>query len=183
MSQFLCALLLLMPLCGVADAIYRTTDARGDAVFTDTPPPDGSVSEQIDIVPTNITPAPQAVFIPVPDTAATAEAEQREAPTYAVSISAPLDNTTIPLGPGNFSVTSTVSAALGANNSLQLFLDGVPEGEPQRATTWALTNVFPGQHDLTAAVIDGSGAILALSPAVRIFVLRTSSIRRNRNNK
>lgn len=183
MSQFLCALLLLMPLCGFADAIYRTTDARGNAVFTDTPPPDGSVSEQVDIVPTNITPAPQPVFIPVPDTAATAEAEQREAPTYTVSILAPLNDTTIPLGPGNFSVSSTVSAELRANDSLQLFIDGAPEGEPQRATTWALTNVFPGQHDLTAAVIDGSGAILALSPAVRIFVLRTSSIRRNRNNK
>ncbi|MDG2046942.1 MAG: DUF4124 domain-containing protein [Halioglobus sp.] len=181
MSRFLFALLLLMPLCGAADAIYRTTDAHGNAVFTDTPPPDGSVSEQVDLVPINTTPPPQAVFMPAPDRN-TGE-EQPEALAYTVSISAPLDNTTIPLGPGNFSVTSTVSAALGANNSLQLFLDGAPEGEPQRATTWALTNVFPGQHDLTAAVIDGSGAILALSPAVRIFVLRTSSIRRNRNNQ
>ena len=181
MSQLLFALLLLMPLCSVADAIYRTTDARGNAVFTDTPPPDGRVSDQVDIAPINTTPAPQAVFIPVSDK--TMAEEQREAPAYTVSISAPLNDTTIPLGPGNFSVSSTVSAELGADDSLQLFIDGAPQGEPQRGTTWALTNVFPGQHDLTAAVIDGSGTILALSPAVRIFVLRTSSVRRNRNNR
>ena len=179
MPQFLFALLMLMPLCGVADTIYRTTDARGNTAFTDTPPPDSSPSQQVDIPHTNITPAPQALFIPVPDNSA--GKEQRETPAYSVSISAPPNETTIPAGPGNFSVSTIVSAELGVSERLQLFINGTPQGEPQRATTWELTNVFPGQQDLTAAVIDGSGAILAISPTVRVFVVRISSIRRNRN--
>jgi hypothetical protein len=98
-----------------------------------------------------------------------------------VSISAPSNETTIPIGPGNFSVSTIVSTELEAGDSLQLFINDTPRGEPQRATTWELTNVFRGQHDLTVAVIDGSGAILAVSPAVRVFVLRPSIITRNRN--
>jgi hypothetical protein len=180
MVQFLFALLVLMPLYGVADNVYRTTDANGNAVFTDTPPSDGRDSEQVDIPHINTTPAPQRVFMPVSNTGS--EEEQRKPPAYAVAISTPLNDTTIPLGPGNFSVSVAVSAELGVNDSLQLFIDNKPQGEPQRTTTWALTNVFPGQHNLTVAVVDDSGERLATSAAVRVFVLRTSSIRRHRNN-
>jgi hypothetical protein len=179
MSHFLFALLLLMPLCGVGDTIYRTTDAHGNTVFTDTPPPDGRQSEQVDIPQINTTPAPQELFIPTPDN--TAAKDQREAPAYSVSISAPPNETTIPIGPGNFSVSTIVSTELETSDSLQLFINDTPHGEPQRATTWELTNVFRGQHNLTVAVIDSSGAILAVSPAVRVFVLRPSIITRNRN--
>ena len=98
-----------------------------------------------------------------------------------MSISAPPNETTIPIGPGNFSVSAIVSTELETSDSLQLFINDTPHGEPQRATTWELTNVFRGQHDLTVAVIDGSGTILAVSPAVRVFVLRPSIITRNRN--
>lgn len=179
MLNFFFTFLMLMPLCGVADAIYRTTDANGNAAFTDTPPLDGRQSEQIDISNINTTRAPQELLIRPSDPSA--EKRRQQAPAYTVSISAPPNETTIPIGPGNFSVSAVVSAELGAGERLQLFINGAPQGEPQRATKWNLTNVFPGQQDLTAAVIDGSGTILAVSPAVRVFVLRPSIIRKDRN--
>ncbi|MEZ5501792.1 MAG: hypothetical protein R3E50_03710 [Halioglobus sp.] len=78
------------------------------------------------------------------------------------------------MGPGNFSVSVRVSAALKVDESLQLFMDGQPWGDPQRGTIWDLTNVFRGQHDLTVGVIDASGETLAMSPPVRVFVHRPS---------
>jgi hypothetical protein len=53
-------------------------------------------------------------------------------------------------------------------------MDGTPWGEPQQATTWNLTNVFRGAHDITVAVVDEEGQQLANSEPVRVYVLRPS---------
>jgi hypothetical protein len=179
MPKLLVLALLLMPLYGHADSIFRTTDSEGNVVFTDTPPPDGSNSEQVDIRTTNTTPAPQEVY-GTEDQETPVEAEP-EIPSYSVSISSPPNETTIAVGPGNFTVSSTVRPSLKSDDSLQLYMDGAAWGEPQRATSWNLTNVFRGQHDLTVGVIDQSGETLSVSQPVRVYVLRPSIITRTRN--
>lgn len=180
MSKFLLlTVLTIIAMRAFADTVYRTTDAAGNVTFTDTPPASGRQAERVDIQRVNTTPAPQELFVPLPRNIP--NNEQQEATAYSVSIEAPANETTIAIGPGNFSVSAIVSAELGSTENLQLFIDGSARGEPQRGTTWALTNVLRGQHDLTVAVLDGSGAILAVSQVVRVFVLRPSIITRNRN--
>jgi hypothetical protein len=100
---------------------------------------------------------------------------------YTVTITEPANETTIPMGPGNFSVSVNVSPAPQSAEKLQLFVDGAPQGGPQSVSTWNLTNVFRGQHDLTVAVIDGAGKTLAISPPVRVFVMRPSVNSPNRS--
>ena len=111
------------------------------------------------------------------------QAEQQpeeEAAPLSVSIVNPAPETSIPMGPGNFSVDAKVAPGLGSDESLQLYIDSIPWGDPQRETSWALTNIFRGAHDLTVAVINGDGEQLANSDPIRVFVHRPSVNFRNR---
>ncbi len=174
-------LVLLLPLliCATASAqIYRTTDEQGNVVFTDTPP-QGVAREEVELPPTNTAPPPP----PRPDLAPREPAADEEPAgvEYGVVITVPADETTIPMGPGNFSVSAVVRPSLGADERLQLFVDAVPWGEPQKVPSWSLTNVFRGAHDITVAVIDSAGSHLAVSEPVRVYVLRPSVNFRNRD--
>ena len=172
--------LLLTPLTGLAGSpgapIYRTTDEQGNVVFTDTPPADAGPAERVELPPIN-TSAPPPI---APAAAAGSADKEAQAASYSITITSPADETSFPMGPGNFSVNATVAPSPGDSARLQLFIDGAPWGEPQRSTTWALTNVFRGQHDLTVGVMDASGAQLASSPPIRVFVHRPSINFRNR---
>jgi Domain of unknown function (DUF4124)/Penicillin-Binding Protein C-terminus Family len=171
MSRLLLLALLMLPLSGLAQAVYRTTDAQGNVVFTDSPPANATPADRVEIRPTNTVQPPQIPPRPVSENTPNAEAEVA---AYILNITEPVNETTIPMGPGNFSVSVNVSPTLQGAENLQLFLDGAPQGKPQRASTWSLTNVYRGQHDLTVGVIDGSGKTLAISPPVRVFVQRPS---------
>lgn len=176
MTRLIAAIVLCLPLAAGAQNVYRTVDENGNVIFTDTPPAGGIQTEQVEIREPNTSPA---VEIPAP--APEPEAATEEAAGYQVSITSPADETSFPMGPGNFSVSAAVKPALSDSESLQLFLDGAPWGEAQRDTEWALTNVFRGAHDLTVAVISTDGEQLAVSPPVRVFVHRPSVNFRNRN--
>ena len=175
MNRLLLLALLLIPLASNAQ-IYRTTDDSGNVTFSDAPPP-GTTGEQVELQQTNTAPPPPQR----PSTAQPAPGQKDPAPTaYKVAISAPAKETTVPMGPGNFSVSVSVEPALGQTDQLQLFTDGIPWGEPQQGTSWALTNVFRGAHDLTVAVTDDAGKQLAVSEPVRVYVLRPSINNKNR---
>lgn len=177
MRRLLLLVLLLAPLTGQADAIYRSVDEHGNVVFTDTPPPAGTTADRIEVNRTNTV---QATRPPAPPPEPEQTVEVTAAPEYAVTITAPPNETSIPMGPGNFSVSVTVVPALEKYDGLQLFMDGTPWGSPQRDTLWDLTNVFRGQHDITVGVVDADGETLAMSPPVRVFVHRPS-VNFNRN--
>lgn len=166
MNRLLLLALLLLPLAGAAQ-IYKTTDEQGNVSYSDMPP-DGSTAETVELQQLNTTPPPPEMPKPAPEPPAAETVE------YAVAIVAPAPETTIPRGPGNFSVSASLSPPLEAGARLQLLLDGEPRGEPQTGNSWALTNVFRGAHDLTVAVIDESGKQLAVSEPVRVYVHRPS---------
>ncbi len=165
--RYLTAVLVLA--CAPALAqIYKTTDKDGNVVFTDTPP-DNSNSERVDLQPTNTVapPAPMPQAAPRP-----AEPEPAEPTVPQATITAPANETTIPMGGGNFTVTAAVEPGLFGGQGLQLTIDGAPEGDVQPSATWNLMNVFRGAHDLVVHVIDSDGEILSSSEPVRVYVLR-----------
>lgn len=170
MRNLMLCLLVLLPQVAAAQ-IFKSVDEQGNVTFSDTPPSSGP-SEQIEVRQTNRTPAPAVIepLTPEPDAAA----EEEAAVAYSLAITSPDNETTIAMGPGNFSVSAAVEPALQQGALLQLYIDGTPSGEPQASGTWALTNVFRGAHDLTVAVVDSRGERLAESAAVRVYVLRPS---------
>lgn len=165
----LAALLLLSQLSSAQ--IFKTTDEHGNVSYSDTPPSSGP-SEQVKLRETNSAPPPE-ILEPrsaAPEPAADASA----ALDYSVTITSPANETTIPMGPGNFSVSAAVAPALGEDMLLQLLVDGTSSGAPQANASWALTNVFRGAHDVTVAVVDSKGKQLTVSGPVRVYVLRPS---------
>lgn len=168
MLRILLLTLLLTPLAGIGQSIYRTTDKDGNVVYTDAPPAGTSASEEVKLPPTNTAPPP-------PDLPRPADPEPTEnAVAYEVAITSPANESTIAMGPGNFSVSASVKPDLRKGQALQLFMDGQAQGEPQTGTSWNLTNVFRGGHDLTVNLLDKEGQVLASSDAVRVYVLRPS---------
>ena len=159
----------------VSAQIYRSTDKQGNVVFTDTPPAGASPAETVELQQTNTTPAPPARTAPQVQ-----QMPEEEATPLSVSIVNPVHETSIPMGPGNFAVDAKVAPGLGSGESLQLYIDSTPWGSPQRETTWALTNIFRGAHDLSVAVINDEGEQLASSDPIRVFVHRPSVNFRNR---
>lgn len=169
--------LLLVSLAANAQ-IYKTVDEQGNVTFSDMPT-DRGASERVEVQQTNTTPPPPMA---VPRDQPQSEEEEPEAVTYQPTITSPANETTIPMGPGNFSVSAQVEPPLESGAALQLFMDGNPQGVPQESANWSLTNVFRGAHDLEVAVVDMDGNELARSPAVRVYVLRPSVNNRNRRN-
>ena len=169
-------LLLLIPLPLTAQ-IYKSTDERGNVIYSDRPPPTGTAREEVELSPLNTAAPPAKISRP------TAKPKDRaETMEYAVDIVSPANETTIPMGPGNFSVSAKVNpGSLGAGNSLQLQIDGEPWGAPQRSSAWQLSNIFRGAHDLTVSVVNSEGKTLTTSPPIRVYVMRPSSNFKNRN--
>lgn len=177
MTRLLLLAMLMATFSSTADSIYRTTDAEGNVVFTDAPNATSRPAEKVEIQRTNTTQPPQ--LSPLPDIT-TAGNEQDGAPPYTVKITSPADETSFPMGPGNFSVSVRVSPSLKKYDGLQLFVDGEARGSPQRDTLWDLINVFRGQHDLTVAIVNNAGETLAMSEPVRVYVHRPSTNFKNR---
>jgi hypothetical protein len=176
-------LCLLLPLAGNAQQIYKSTDADGNVVFSDTPPNGDAEVETVELKRLNTAPAP----VPLPTARNQqnndgADEDEAEADSgYRVTISSPTDETTIAMGPGNFEVKASVDPTPGRGHHLQLRMDGEVQGEPQDASQWRLTNVFRGAHDLRVEVVDSEGTLLAHSEPVRVYVLRPSINFRNRD--
>ena len=152
-----------------AKPVYKVVDEQGNVTFTDTPPSDAAAEVQT-LNATNTTPS-----MPVGD-AATADdtaMQDTEAPlAYSTRINSPVDQSTIPMGPGDFVVEAAVQPRLRIGEHLILTLDGVSVGEPQRAARWQLTNVFRGEHRLQVFRLGADDTRQDASPEQVVFVMR-----------
>ena len=165
----------LWALCAVAAAatpVYKITDENGNVVFTDQPPAVDAESVEQHTIRSLNTAEPLAIK-PVepapPPTAANIPFETR--------IEQPANGSTIPMGPGNFSVTVLISPPLTDAEHLQLEMDGAPYGPPQKQHQWSLSNIYRGEHQLRVHRLHSSGAQMDTSDTSAVFVLRPSVAR------
>lgn len=151
----------------IAQPVYKATDADGNVTFTDTPPlsGEGTIEEHSVHAPNS------AIPLATKKTSA-ASVKLEQPPLYDTCIVTPADNTTIPMGPGNFAVQAAFSPHLAPDEALQLLLDDEPLGAPQRTASWQLTNVYRGEHRLQVVRLDESGAQLDASTTSTVFVMR-----------
>ena len=152
-----------------AQPVYKVVDEQGNVTFTDTPPSDVAAEVQT-LNATNTTPS-----MPVGDAATADDTAMRdtEAPVaYSTRITSPVDQSTIPMGPGDFVVEAEVQPRLRIGEHLVLKLDGVSVGELQRAARWQLTNVFRGEHRLQVFRLGADDTRQDASPEQVVFVMR-----------
>jgi len=162
----------LCAITAVATPVYKITDEDGNIVFTDqSPTVDAESAEQLTIRPLNTA-----------EPLATKPVEPTATPTAAIipfetRIEQPADGSTIPMGPGNFSVSVLISPPLTDAEHLQLEMDGAPYGAPQRQQQWSLSNIYRGEHQLRVYRLHSSQAQVDVSDTSTVFVLRPSVAR------
>lgn len=170
----LLSLLTAAPL--VAQPIYKVTDEKEGVVFTDRPPATASPDavEQVELPELNTAPA----VTPSPRSSRSSDNRPAEAAKPSVRITSPGNESTIAMGPGDFTVEARVEPPLGPRERLQLTIDGAPHGTPQASPQWQIRGALRGPHDLQVTRLNTRGRELARSDTVRIYVLRPSIQRR-----
>lgn len=169
MSRLLLALFCLVPLLAGAD-IYKSTDADGNVVFSDTPRPG---AKKIVLPPTPVysfpTPAPAAGAPSSGASAANAHYSQlrivRPAPGETVR-----DNT----GAVDVSVALTPPLNTQAGHKLLVALDGNTLTQQENATQIKLSNLDRGVHTLKATVLDANGQVQISSQSLTFYMKRES---------
>ena len=106
--------------------IYKSVDKNGVVTFSDTPPKEQSASNERIELPTHTNRMPS---IEVPERQVSENSEAPVNPSLLI-ITAPLDNATIPMGPGIFDVVADVQPPLKEEEFVELHLDSTPVGPP-----------------------------------------------------
>ena len=160
--------------------IYKVIDGENGVVFTDKPSVMGNSSnqsvEEVELEETNTSAPIQARPPAEPRSNSGTESQAAESPT--VSILSPANESTIAMGPGNFTVSASASPALSAGEKLVLLVDGVAQGEAQPSGSWFIQGALRGPHDLVVQRTTSRGKMIASSEPVRVYVLRPSIIGR-----
>jgi len=158
------AILLLATALPALGGIYSYTDAEGNRAFTDRPT--GQAVEEVQLKPSNSmaaqpTPAPRVVQPPKPQ-----EATIR----YQLQILSPAADEAIRNNAGSVSVTVQAEPALQPGHAYQVLLDGQPFGAPGEETTFELSNVDRGTHQLAVAVVDAQERVLQQSESLSFSI-------------
>tara|TARA_B110000503_G_scaffold55336_1_gene88842 strand:- start:132 stop:695 length:564 start_codon:yes stop_codon:yes gene_type:complete len=169
-SPALVLALLVSTVVAAQTQVYKYRDENGNVVFSDRVPNQQNVELEAVEVPVSNSAQPP------PEMPATRKktTDSPSAPRYAIAITSPPDGTTIPMGPGNFVVTTSSKPGLTQGDLLQLKIDGAMYGEPQSSGTWKLQNVYRGEHSLVVERVDYRGKVLHRASPITVYVLRPS---------
>jgi hypothetical protein len=161
--------LLLLATPALAD-VYKTVTPSGEVIYSDVKT---QGSKQLNVPkPQTYTPPPLPVAFNSPD-----EPEEDKAQYSSFVIDSPVNEETIRDSLGNVPVLLTLEPVLIAKDGhrIQYFLDGKPNGRKTVDMQKTLVNVDRGEHTVSAAVIDDSGAPIINTTPVTVFVHRSSS--------
>ena len=150
----------------VAGDVYKSIDAAGNVIYTDTPPAVGA--EPIDL------PEP-STYSPVNTRFST----RTNNPTPRKTLS--YDKLTIntPAAEETFRATSvtisaTASPGLQGTHMAQFTLDGKPIGAPSKSLTASATDLTRGSHTVTVQIVDETGKVIKSASGVTFYVQRAA---------
>ncbi|MBB3140522.1 DUF4124 domain-containing protein [Halomonas organivorans] len=176
---------LTISLPAAAQTIYRTTDAQGNAVFTDDPQRGG---EAVELDPVTVVPSGKVRVeerAPVVQQAPQRDTSMQPFMPYDVfAIASPEQQATLPTGAaGNVQVRLDIHPALRDDHQVRLLLDGRLSQSAMHTDTFLLSNLDRGEHVVQAELLDASGAVRHRTSPVTLYVQRASvNLPRNPNN-
>lgn len=167
------ALLLSLSVNSLAQ-IYKTVDDEGNVSFGDQPQ---KSSEQLDLPKPNTA---QAIEVLPKSTITTAADTTQGAFNYkSLKITSPADDTGIPHGTGDLSVSISNSPALRKEDKIRLLLDGKAHSDGS-SSSFQLNDIDRGSHTLQALIIGDSGKVLKKSSTITVHIMRTSVVKPGR---
>lgn len=196
------ALIFWINICNAA--IYRSTDAQGNVIFTDAPSPGATT---VDLPPPQVYSAPvipasnpapaQSATTSTPTTTTTATATNNsnpttpQAPVVYQSLQTSMVTTQITRSGDpqsqTFPVAVAINPALGTGDKVVLLIDNKPTSESsdnsstQYLFTLNLENIFQGTHTAQAQVVDSNANVKIASNSVTFYVYQPF-IRNHSNN-
>lgn len=149
--------------------IYKNTLPNGSVEFSDMPSDsNGSSSEVIDPKP-----IPTLNFKEVKTTNHSSRAKNKGSGGLkhpSISITSPSDQQTLRNIGGQLPVSVTLRPRLYRGYQVIVLLNGVKVAGPSSSTQLTASNVFRGEHTLTANILDPSGEVVGSSEGITIFV-------------
>lgn len=174
--------------------IYKTVDENGNVVFTDVPPRPDQQGEEVQLTsPSSFTPPPAARqqrsledWLGTADDPAADGEEETASPYRMLQVASPQDDEGLRDNAGNVTVAANVEPALQPDHVMQVYLDG-ELAQSGRTTTFQLSNLDRGTHNLELRIVNARGETLISSPSSvfhlqrRSVILQPSPPRRNSN--
>ncbi len=145
--------------------VYKTVDENGHTIYTDNPHGKQQV-EKVDLPAVNSQPA-----TPITSTKNTDQPAATK--QYRLSIVSPANESHIPTGQSGITVKVKLQPKMISGQNIQLYLNGGAFGPASKSTTIELSDVYRGEHQLTARLLDRKGKTLAQSSPITLYVKRT----------
>ena len=172
----LCTVILLavvVPLIYIVQAsagnVFKTVDEHGNVTYTDQPPANGKATK-VQLGPVN---TQKAVVPPAPpEPPEKSEDESEEVDYSSARITQPAENTTVPPGQLDVVVQIGLKPQLQAGHLVRLYHNDRRQGGATSTTTYSLTNLIRGEHQVRAEIIGSNGKIKARTQTVTFFVKR-----------
>ncbi|HYQ71295.1 MAG TPA: DUF4124 domain-containing protein [Gammaproteobacteria bacterium] len=151
-------------------AIYKSVNADGEVVYSDTET-QGAEKVQMPALPTYQPPP-----VPASSVAPPVKAPEKKAFYKRFDVVSPQNEETVRnnLGVVNVAVSLTPALQTRLNHRLQFYLNGEPYGTPVGKTSLTISNLDRGDYQLSAAVVDAGGKTLISTGDVVFFMKRHS---------
>lgn len=164
-------LLLLVPLAAPAAGkgeVYKWVDDKGVVHYTDKPPREGAKPASLPKLQTyrggTAPPIEQFQGRPEPGRASGAPRDVQ------LELVTPSNEETFHSAERTVPVAVLATPGLDARHRLVYLLDGVPRSEPTTDTSFAITGIDRGSHQVSVMLTDENGAELARTNAVTVHV-------------
>jgi hypothetical protein len=172
MKYFILFLLLLSSLTCAA-AVYMQVDQNGNTSYSDSP---GPAAVKVDVPTGNSvsssTPQPTAKQTNMPEPTGetvVAAGDTPRKPYTEFLIADPTDQETFQ-NQRDIGIELKSEPNLQKKDKIQLFLDGVPYGEPQPSVHLRILQVARGTHVIYAVLLDNDNQVLKKSNIVTIYI-------------
>ncbi len=169
----------LLPLAGFvasfaySQSLYVTTNVDGSNIFTDTPLVNSVLYTSMNN-PISSFNGVNAANSPAAAINTTVAVSNQPVSAYAaITITQPADQATFH-NQTPISVIVLTQPDLKAGEQVQLMLDGVAYGLPQRSLNFSLMDLARGKHQLQAVIIDKDGNSLKNSAPITFFKQQAS---------
>jgi hypothetical protein len=168
------ALLMVFSTAAVSDEIWRWVDENGVVHYSDRPRPG---AERVDLRPAQtFTPPPVATPAPRPATEPAPATEEEDVIAYSeLRIVSPRSQEVLWNIGARLDVEISVVPGLRSNHVIRVYLDGVQAAVlPPGRTSVRLENVFRGERQLRAVIVDQRGRELVATDPLVFFVQQTT---------
>lgn len=175
--------LLSAPYADAGTTIYRTVDENGNVVFTDVPPKSNEQGAAVKLGDSNsFTPPPgenrqptgRSVEEWLDGDSGDSDQEPAAGGYASLKVASPANDAAVRDNAGNVTVTASVEPELASDHVMQLYLDGTLR-QSGPTTSFQLTNLDRGSHDVELRIVDQGGNVLA-SSGPSVFHLQRRSV-------